>query len=155
MCKFAATWFVSSSLLCAEKRQKEQTKGQIQRLCQTDLAHCFVETGADKARNALWRFSLEFTETVRNNPLLERLSQALDGRFLCFAPISYMAPQNLSKSDPNYHSFQPCRGRKFPVLATLHIRSKKARGRVRATLLTRCQWMSNQGTMEGDGKVLS
>jgi hypothetical protein len=44
----------------------------------------------------------EFTKTVHNNRLLERLPQALLGRFLTFAPISYMAPQNLSKSDPNY-----------------------------------------------------
>ncbi len=61
--KFAATGFVSSSLLCAEKRQKEQTNWQIQRLCQTDLAHCFVETGADQARNA--RLSL-LTRIDRN-----------------------------------------------------------------------------------------
>jgi hypothetical protein len=33
-----------------EKMQREQTKGQIQRLCQTDLAHVFVETGVGKAR---------------------------------------------------------------------------------------------------------
>jgi len=39
------------------------------------------------------------------------------------------------------------------VLATWHISSKKASGK--ATLLTRCKWMSIQGTMEGDGKVLS
>src|SRR5205823_13167132 len=39
ICKFTATWFVSYSLLFAEKRQKEQTKWQIQSLCQTDLAH--------------------------------------------------------------------------------------------------------------------
>ena len=42
-----------------------------------------------------------------------------------------------------------------PVLATWHIRSKKATGRARATLLIRCKWMSPQGKMEEDGEVLS
>src|SRR6266568_6357437 len=35
MCKFTATCFVSYSLLFAEKRQKEQTKWQIESLCRT------------------------------------------------------------------------------------------------------------------------
>jgi hypothetical protein len=103
MCKFAATCFVSSSLLCAEKRQKEQTNWQIQRLCQTDLAHFFVETGAGKARNALWRFSLELTETARKRPLVERLSQALNGRFPCFAPKSHLSPQKSSNIRAIYY----------------------------------------------------
>ena len=75
---------------------------QIQSQSLSDLAHFFVETGAGKARAGALSFPLEFTQTVRTRPLVERLSQALSGRFLCFAPISYMAPQNLSKSDPNY-----------------------------------------------------
>jgi DNA polymerase-4 len=32
-----------------------------------------------------------------------RFLQTLNGRFLGLAPISYMTPQNRSKSDPNYH----------------------------------------------------
>ena len=34
----------------------------------------------------------EFTKTVRNNPLLERLSQATNARFPTFAPNSYHSP---------------------------------------------------------------
>src|SRR2546429_7826634 len=53
--------------------------------------------------------SLEFTNSGRSNLLLERLSQAMHGRFLCFAPISYVSFQNRSKFDPIYHEL--CRAR--------------------------------------------
>ena len=32
----------------------------------------------------------------------ERFAQAMNGQFLCFAPISYVSPQNRSKFDPIY-----------------------------------------------------
>jgi hypothetical protein len=35
----------------------------------------------------------------------ERVSQALSGRFLQFAPVSYISPQNQSKFDPIYQMF--------------------------------------------------
>src|SRR2546428_11661446 len=33
----------------------------------------------------------------------ERFLQALNGRFLCFAPISYVSPQNSCRFDPIYY----------------------------------------------------
>ncbi len=102
-CTFAATWFVSSSLLCAEKRRDASKR--------TSRSSVFVKPIAPivswrrvriKLEMCVFRFSLEFTQTVRTRRLVARLSQALSGRFLGFAPISYMAPQNRSKSDPNY-----------------------------------------------------
>jgi hypothetical protein len=65
-------------------------------------AHFFLWTRDGFERDALCA-APEFTQTRHNNPLLERLSQAMKGRFPGLAPISYMAPQNPSKSDPNYH----------------------------------------------------
>jgi hypothetical protein len=44
-----------------------------------------------------------FTHIECREPLQRRFLQTLKGRFPCFAPISYMAPQIPSKSDPNYH----------------------------------------------------
>ena len=35
MCKFTAKWFVSCSLLCAEKRQKEQMHWQMENITRT------------------------------------------------------------------------------------------------------------------------
>jgi hypothetical protein len=37
----------------------------------------------------------------------ERISQALSSRFLPFAPISYISPQNRSKFDPIYQETAP------------------------------------------------
>ncbi len=62
-----------------------------------------METDADKARAGALSFSLEFTETVRTRPLVERLFQALKGRFLCFALISYISPQNSANIHAIYH----------------------------------------------------
>jgi hypothetical protein len=50
------------------------------------------------------RWPLEFTQTVHNNSLLERLSQALNGRFPGFAPNSSVSHQNRSKFGPIYQS---------------------------------------------------
>jgi hypothetical protein len=38
----------------------------------------------------------EFTKTVRNNPLLEQLSQTTSARFPPFAPNSYISAQKVS-----------------------------------------------------------
>src|SRR5947209_17974785 len=37
-------------------------------------------------------------------PEKERFAQAMNGRFLCFAPISYVSPENRSKFGPIYQS---------------------------------------------------
>src|SRR6266700_6359505 len=50
MCKFTATCFVSYSLLFAEKRQKEQTKWQIESLCRTFSPFFLVDWGWFRAR---------------------------------------------------------------------------------------------------------
>jgi hypothetical protein len=65
-------------VLLRDLRQREQTKWQIQRLCQTDLAHFCVETGMGKARAGALSFPLEFTKTVGKRPLVERISQAIN-----------------------------------------------------------------------------
>jgi len=45
---------------------------------------------------------LEFTKMVRKRPLVERFSQAMNGRFPGFAPNSYVSLQNRSKFGPIY-----------------------------------------------------
>ena len=54
-------------------------------------------------REMLSMRSPKFTHFGQSNLLLERFSQAINGRFPCFALISYVSPQNLSKFDPIYH----------------------------------------------------
>jgi hypothetical protein len=43
-----------------------------------------------------------FTTVYANNPDRERFLQCLVSRFLCFAPISYMLPQNSCRLNPIY-----------------------------------------------------
>src|SRR5512135_3379538 len=54
----------------------------------------FRGDGCGESSKCALSFPLEFTKTMQDNPLLERLSQAMNGRFLGFAPIFSGSPQN-------------------------------------------------------------
>src|SRR5436190_9292829 len=49
----------------------------------------------------------EFTYVEYREPFQMRFLQALNGRFLCFAPISYVSPQKPSTFGPIYHQWGP------------------------------------------------
>jgi hypothetical protein len=55
----------------------------------------FAQTRALQVRSSRSE-PLEFPVPDQTNPLLERFLQALNGRFLCFAPISSVSPQKSS-----------------------------------------------------------
>jgi hypothetical protein len=54
---------------------------------------------------------VEFTEMVHNKPLQKRLSQAVYGRFPCFAPKSHISPQKSSNIHAIYHNAQKAGGK--------------------------------------------
>ncbi len=88
--------------LLLKRGRESKRNGRSRVACQTDLAYVFVETAAGKARAGALSFPLELTKTVGKRPLVERLSQAMNGRFPGFAPNSYVSPQNRSKFGPIY-----------------------------------------------------